>query len=282
MDFQTFAARELGAVAERMADAARLHADAAVSQAHTVFEATIERLRNDQAQLVQENERLTAENTAAIWAKREMTEKLASIFERIGDSRTVNDLIQTAAAGLADDFGRVSVMMNGERVIHFGEDERPLDPASAWVVAMPLAAHGEPVATILAGDEIGTAGAGMSLARILHRYTALALERLTDELKTLSELRSYAAMLLDEVEYVYQADLASRAPENSRVDRLKENLRCARQVFQQRVVTEGPAAALVLEDLVERRAQLRAGTPLGKDLQRLLNPKPRRNPSTAA
>ena len=74
----------------------------------------------------------------------------------------------------------------------------------------------------------------------------LRLERLTLELKALAELRSYAKMLLDEVEYVYAADVKAAKTDAERMDRLEQNLRCACEIYQQRVSTEGPAAAALL------------------------------------
>jgi hypothetical protein len=84
----------------------------------------------------------------------------------------------------------------------------------------------------------------------------LRLERLTLELKALAELRSYAKMLLDEVEYVYSADVKAAKPDSERMDRLEQNVRCACEIYQQRVSADGPAAAALLgEEISAASAQ---------------------------
>src|SRR5580765_1467155 len=100
MDFQAYASRELTAVADKLADTAKKQLETTTAQLTANFEATIERLRNDQSQVVNENERLTAENAALSWEKADMLEtaktasrgplidRLMIAFERIGSSTT--------------------------------------------------------------------------------------------------------------------------------------------------------------------------------------------------
>jgi hypothetical protein len=77
-------------------------------------------------------------------------------------------------------------------------------------------------------------------------------------------------MLLDEVEYVYAADANAGKPDADRQARLQENLRCARQIYQQRVTVEGPAAAALLDDHIADTITTKASTPYGRDLARAL------------
>ena len=106
----------------------------------------------------------------------------------------------------------------------------------------------------------------MKLADILRRHAVLRLERLTVELKTLAELRAYAKMLLDEVEYVYTADASAGKTDRERQERLFENLRCARQIYEQRVTVEGPSAAMLLEEQIASTVGARSSSPFGRDL----------------
>jgi hypothetical protein len=100
---------------------------------------------------------------------------------------------------------------------------------------------------------------------VLRRHTVLALERLTSELKSVGELRAYAQMLLDEVEYMFNADMAASATASERRERLTENLRCARQIFAQRVTVEGPAAASVLDEVLSQMLDKTGDTQFGRE-----------------
>jgi hypothetical protein len=276
MDFQTYAVRELSAVAEKLADTSKRQLDATTAQLTATFDATIDRLRTDQSQLVNENERLTAENAALSWEKDQLlesaktaspaalVERLLEVFERIARSASVNDVLVATANGLAVDFGRVAVFVGNRPLLQLGADP-PLNPAAPPVVAAAITVRGDTLATIYADDEV-RAGEGVRLAEVLKRHATLALDRLTIELKAIGELRAYAQMLLDEVEYVFNADLTANVNEADRLERLKENLRCARQIYGQRVTLDGPAAAAVLDDVIERVVETKAETPFGREL----------------
>jgi hypothetical protein len=106
----------------------------------------------------------------------------------------------------------------------------------------------------------------LRLAEIIRRHTSLRLDGLTLELKTIGELRAYARMLLDEVEYVYRADVSARKPDTERMERLTENLRCARQIFQQRRALEAPTLPSLLEEVVATAIATRSSTPFGREL----------------
>ena len=123
------------------------------------------------------------------------------------------------------------------------------------IVTAPVKVRGETLAVIYADDAGGRSLSGSAedasrLVDILRSSAMFRLERLTLELKALAELRSYAKMLLDEVEYVYSADLRAAKSDSERLERLQQNLRCAWEIYQQRVSSEGPAAATLLSDEV--------------------------------
>jgi hypothetical protein len=228
MDFQSYATRELAAVAEKLADTAKKELEASTAQLTANFDSTINRLRTDHSQLVNENERLNAENAALLWEKQEMVEtakiagrgplidRLTSVFERIGKSKTVNETLIAAAYGLAGDFNRVAVFAGENRLAQFGADTPPLEPNSQPAVAVSVVVSGETIGTIVAADDARPDGSGARLAEILRRHAVLALERLTSELKAVGELRAYAQMLLDEVEYVFNADTVANLAASER------------------------------------------------------------------
>lgn len=155
-------------------------------------------------------------------------------------------------------------------------DERfsPFPGSPHVVVTAPIAVRGETMAVLYADDEGGDAGATeedlVALTSILQHHAALRLERLTIELKAIAELRAYARMLLDEVEYVYQADASAGKPEQERLEHLQENLRCGRQIYRQRITLEGPAAASLLEDIITDTLTGKSGTPFANDLGTVL------------
>jgi hypothetical protein len=143
------------------------------------------------------------------------------------------------------------------------------------IVTAPVKVRGEVLAVIYADDSglepiDESADDRVKLADLLRQSAVLRLERLTIELKTISELRAYAKMLLDEVEYVYTADVKDGKPEADRQARLQENLRCARQIYQQRVTVEGPAAAVLLDEHIAETITTKASTSYGRDLARAL------------
>ena len=49
---------------------------------------------------------------------------------------------------------------------------------------------------------------------------------------------------------MYSADLRAAKSDSERLERLQQNLRCAWEIYQQRVSSEGPAAATLLGEEV--------------------------------
>ena len=60
--------------------------------------------------------------------------------------------------------------------------------------------------------------------------------------------------------------IAANVNATDRLERLTENLRCARQIYGQRVTLEGPAAASVLDEVIERVVEAKAETSFGREL----------------
>jgi hypothetical protein len=191
------------------------------------------------------------------------------VFERIANSTTIDEVVIATAHGLVEHFGRVGVFIDGTQVVQLGPEEPLLDPASRSIVSAPITVRGNTLATIYGDDQVHPGGEGGQLAGLLQRHAMLALERLTVELKAIGELRAYAQMLLDEVEYVFNADTDANVSAADRLEHLKDNVRCARQIYGQRITLEGPAAATVLDHVVAEILNANAETPFGRELAAL-------------
>jgi hypothetical protein len=187
-------------------------------------------------------------------------------FERIGSSKTVDEALIAAAHGLAADFNRVAVFAGETRVAQLGADTPALNLNGPSAVAFPIVVRGQTLATIVAADETYAGREGARLGEVLRRHVTLALERLTIELKAAGEMRAYAQMLLDEVEYVFNADTTANVSASERRERLTENLRCARQIYGQRVTLEGPAAQSVLDEVLSQILDAKGDAPFGREL----------------
>ncbi len=151
----------------------------------------------------------------------------------------------------------------------------PFGGSPALIVTASIAVRGETLGIIYADDSGQTLDAvagqeSVKLAGLLRGHAALKLERLTIELKATAELRAYAQMLIDEVEYIYDADTTSGKPDAERVGRLDDNLRCARQIYRQRVTLEGPATATLLDDIILHILDRKADTAFGRELGAVL------------
>jgi hypothetical protein len=148
----------------------------------------------------------------------------------------------------------------------------PFGSQAAAAIAIPMILQDETLAVIYAeeSDATGTESGGivhqsrMRFATFLIRHSAALMMRLTQELKALSELRDYAALLLKEAEEMHTADSDGGRDEDEIRRRLKDNLDCARQLFVQRAAMDGPAAAGLLDEQIADAVE--AQTAFGRDL----------------
>jgi hypothetical protein len=144
------------------------------------------------------------------------------------------------------------------------------DPDSA--LALPIKVHDETLAVIYAEDanhtQAGSTALGQwaKVAELLRRQAVPALEKLSVEPRVLAELRAYATLLLDEIEHMYTSDVSLGKKSAELKNGLKANLQCAREIYGQRVASQGPRAATVLDERLAAVLEARASTPFGKDL----------------
>jgi hypothetical protein len=105
-----------------------------------------------------------------------------------------------------------------------------------------------------------------TFAKLLVRHAVALLMRLTQELKALSELRDYAATLLQETEQMHAADVEAGKPEEELRTRLRDSIAWARELFAQRAAIDGPAAAPLLDMQIRTAIESQAGTSFARDL----------------
>ncbi|HVL66713.1 MAG TPA: GAF domain-containing protein, partial [Vicinamibacterales bacterium] len=145
-----------------------------------------------------------------------------------------------------------------------GETPPPVGGTAAAALAVPLMLHGQALAVLYADSPEAVTDAQAAIALLLARQAATVLSRLARELKTVEELREYAALLVDEAQHIFHADLESGCSEPERLRRLRDSIDCARQLFAQRAALESPSVAALFEKHLASIAD--AGSPFGRAL----------------
>lgn len=150
----------------------------------------------------------------------------------------------------------------------------PFAGAPSCALALPIVVNGEPLAVVYA-DDSGQADndrAPIDLERsarvadALRHHAVALLTRLTAELKALAELRSYADLLVKEMEQMYSADVGAGQSGDALLNLLKSNLEYARSIYANRVEHEGTDAASLLEDQISIIIDTQRDTAYGRDL----------------
>jgi hypothetical protein len=139
------------------------------------------------------------------------------------------------------------------------------------VLTIPVTVFDETLAVIYADDsdraQKQTNGEqAASFAEVLRRFAIPLLEKRSIAPKLREELREYAALLLEELEYVHTSDVNAGKKEAEIRAHLKENLNGARDMYQQRVASEPPAATALFDEKLRSIVDAKANTPFGKDL----------------
>jgi chromosome segregation ATPase len=154
----------------------------------------------------------------------------------------------------------------------------PFGGTPTVALAMPISFQGETLAVVYADSDQplsdrGPAGheASIGFARLMVRTAGVLLMRLSQELKTLNELRDYAAMLLQEAQEMYMADTEAEKGAEERRSRLKDTIECARQLYAQRAALEGSAAASLFDDRIAAALESDGDSPFGHDLGAIVN-----------
>jgi hypothetical protein len=153
----------------------------------------------------------------------------------------------------------------------------PFGGAPSCAVAFPVQVEGKAVAVLYADDagESRTESAPADVerratfAQLLRQHAVLILVPLARDLKVLAELRQYATTLVNEIEYMYQADVAGGKNDGALQASLMDNVDCARRIYAQRIESEAPTAAGLIEEQLSALMQARTATPFGRDLARI-------------
>jgi predicted nucleic acid-binding Zn-ribbon protein len=145
----------------------------------------------------------------------------------------------------------------------------PFGTLAAAALAIPIVLQDETMAVVYAEESDAELSPVLHQSRIrfatlLIRHAVALLMHLTQELKALSELRDYAALLLKEAEEMHSADSDGGRDEEEIRRRLKDNIDCARQLFVQRASMDGPTAAGLLDEQIADAVC--ADTPFARDL----------------
>ncbi len=150
----------------------------------------------------------------------------------------------------------------------------PFGGEPVCAVALPLVVQGETLGVVYA-DDAGSErqesaperAARIKYCEAMQQHAIALLMRLTNELKTLAELRAYAESLISEIGQMYAADVAADKTPDELRRRLQANVEYARSIFATRVALECPDAETLLEDEIAATIERERGGPFGQDLE---------------
>jgi hypothetical protein len=143
-------------------------------------------------------------------------------------------------------------------------------------LALPIDLGDDTVAVVYADDaehpHQGFASADLrrKFALLLRQLAMPLLQRLPAEVKAIGELREYALRLVVELENMHAADIGAHKNAADLRRRLRDNLECARGIYTQRISSESPAAADLLEEQLAVAVARTRGTAFGRDLAALV------------
>ena len=154
------------------------------------------------------------------------------------------------------------------------------------VLTMPITVFDETLAVIYADDsdrkeKQNNGDQAASFAEVIRRFSVPLIEKRSIAPKLREELREYAALLLEELEYVHTSDVNAGKKEAEIRGHLKENLNGAREMYQQRVASEPPAAAELFDEKLRAIVDSKASSPFGKDLMAAAGLQPSAQPAKA-
>ena len=218
-------------------------------------------------------------------------EQLAAEFPRVALFRVKGNRLEgTHQIGfdLTNDIGKVIIPLAMDslltRAVTSGRMERlsgdaidtsglPFGGSPTFALAMPVVVDAESIAIVYADDfseprqeSRNDEDVNAKFAEALRQHTIALLMRLTTELKAMAELRAYAASLLNEIEQMYQSDVAAGKQGEELQKRLHANLDYARSIYSNRAQFESPSAGALLDAQVAGMAEAHGDNAFGKDL----------------
>ena len=218
-------------------------------------------------------------------------EQLAAEFPRVALFRVKGNRLEgTHQIGfdLTNDIGKVIIPLAMDslltRAVTSGRMERlsgdaidtsglPFGGSPTFALAMPVVVDAESIAIVYADDfseprqeSRNDEDVNAKFAEALRQHTIALLMRLTTELKAMAELRAYAASLLNEIEQMYQSDVAAGKQGEELQKRLHANLDYARSIYSNRAQFESPSAGALLDAQVAGMAEAHGDNAFGRDL----------------
>ena len=148
----------------------------------------------------------------------------------------------------------------------------PFGGTPACAMAIPVVVQGSTIAVIYADDsdkpEFATVAPQMraKFVELLQQHALLVLLRVEIDLKRVAELREFATLLVDEMEYAHVADAEAGHGALERQQGLTVSLDRSRRIFAQRAARESHGAAAVLEEHLKAVIKARSETVFGRDL----------------
>jgi len=221
-----------------------------------------------------------------------LTEQLAVQFSRVALFRVKTNHLQgehQIGFDLKTDIGKVVMPLGMESLLTRAAGSRRIERLSgnaskdssralfggspACALALPIVV-GEEILAVIYADDSGSAAderpevieASAQFADAMLQHSVALLMRLTNELKTLAELRAYATSLLQEIQQMYEADVTAGKAGQELQSRLKANLEYARSIYTNRVSLEGADAAALLDDQLSAMIEAQRSAPFGRDL----------------
>lgn len=218
-------------------------------------------------------------------------EQLAAEFPRVALFRVKGNRLEGAhqiGFDLTNDIGKVVIPLAMDsslsRAVTSGVTERlsgdaldasglPFGGSPTFGLAMPIVVDGETTALVYVDDFAeprmeghGSDEVNMKFAEALRHHAVALLMRLTNELKTMAELRAYAGSLITEIEQMYHSDVAAGKEGEELKKRLLANLEYARSIYGNRAQFESPAAAALLDAQVSAMIDTHHDSAFGRDL----------------
>lgn len=152
----------------------------------------------------------------------------------------------------------------------------PFGGSPTCAIALPVVVQGETLAVVYADDwgndrqdTPAERAARIKYCDAMLQHAVALLMRLTNELKTMAELRAYAASLLNEIQQMYVADVTAEKTGDDLRRRLQANIEYARSIFATRVALECPEAGPLIEDEIASAIEREEGSPFGRDLEKV-------------
>ena len=152
----------------------------------------------------------------------------------------------------------------------------PFGGTPTCAVAIPILVQGETIAIIYADDSdkpefaSGAPHIRVKFAELLQQHALLVLLRVWTEHKSLSEVREFTRLLVNEIERAHTADVNAGKNALERQQGLKDNLERARRIYAERIAREDHTAATLLQERLSAVVDGRRDTAFGQDLAAIL------------